>query len=120
MSKTDNSSEVSFAQAIALEEELREVKKEYGIEEKEGKLSKAISNFFEQRELNRPVVNRKKYLLLAVFTGWMGGHRFYAKQWKQAFLYLVLCWSGIPIAMTIIDLMIALPKEIDEKGEMVL
>ena len=44
-------------------------------------------------------VNRKAYLrwcLLGVF----GAQRFYAKQWKMGLLYLVTCWSGFSIAMT--------------------
>ena len=61
-------------------------------------------------------MNRKKYLLLALFTGWMGGHRFYARQWVVAVLYLALFWTGFPLAMTIIDLLAAIPKEADKNG----
>lgn len=58
-------------------------------------------------------VNRKAYLrwcLLGVF----GAQRFYAKQWKMGLLYLVTCWSGFSIAMTMIDAMIAVPMKPDE------
>ena len=60
-------------------------------------------------------VNRKAYLrwcLLGVF----GAQRFYAKQWKMGLLYLVTCWSGFSIAMTMIDAMIAVPMKPDENG----
>lgn len=60
-------------------------------------------------------VNRKAYLrwcLLGVF----GAQRFYAKQWKTGLLYLVTCWSGFSIAMTMIDAMIAVPMKPDENG----
>ena len=60
-------------------------------------------------------VNRKAYLrwcLLGVF----GAQRFYAKQWKMGLLYLVTCWSGFSIAMTMIDAMIAVPMKSDENG----
>ena len=56
-------------------------------------------------------VNRKAYLrwcLLGVF----GAQRFYAKQWKMGLLYLVTCWSGFSIAMTMIDA----PMKPDENG----
>ena len=113
--------EVSFDDYLALQKELDETRKEYGVEVKESRISRAISNFFEKRE-NRelvPVV-RKKYLLLAIFTGWMGGHRFYARQYRTAILYLLFFWTGCPIAMTLVDLMVAIPKEVDEEGRILL
>ena len=91
------------------------------MEVKEGLISRDISNFFDRRESREPsIVVRKKYLLLALFTGWMGGHRFYAKQYPTAILYLLFFWSGFPIAMTLIDLMVAIPKEADAEGKILL
>ena len=109
--------EVTMKEYLAAKAELDAVREEYGIRPKEGKISRAISNFFNKRDAKelRPV-NRKKYLLLALFTGWMGGHRFYARQWVVAVLYLALFWTGFPLAMTIIDLLAAIPKEADKNG----
>ncbi len=113
--------DVSFDDYLALQKELDETRKKYGVEVKEGRISRAISNFFDRRENREPsIVVRKKYLLLALFTGWMGGHRFYAKQYPTAILYLLLFWSGFPIAMTLIDLMVAIPKEADAEGKILL
>lgn len=113
--------DVSFDDYLALQKELDETRKKYGVEVKEGRISRAISNFFDRRESREPsIVVRKKYLLLALFTGWMGGHRFYAKQYPTAILYLLLFWSGFPIAMTLIDLMVAIPKEADAEGKILL
>ena len=113
--------EVSFDDYLALQKELDETRKEYGVEVKESRISRAISNFFDKREKRElvPVV-RKKYLLLALFTGWMGGHRFYARQYPTAILYLLFCWTGCPVAMTLVDLMVAIPKEVDEEGRILL
>lgn len=112
---------VSFDDYLALQKELDETRKKYGVEVKEGRISRAISNFFDKRETRelKPVL-RKKYLLLALFTGWMGGHRFYAKQYPIAILYLALFWTGFPIAMTLVDLMVAIPKEADAEGKILL
>lgn len=113
--------DVSFDDYLALQKELDETRKKYGVEVKEGRISRAISNFFDRRESREPsIVVRKKYLLLALFTGWMGGHRFYAKQYPTAILYLLFFWSGFPIAMTLIDLMVAIPKEADAEGKILL
>lgn len=118
MGKSDRKKgDTDIAEYIALQQELIETRKKYGIEEKEGRLSHMISSFFERRENRQKIrIRKKKYLLLAVFTGWMGGHRFYARHYSTAVLYLVLFWTGFPLAMTIIDLLSAIPMEADEEG----
>ncbi len=119
MKKNTNSKkqEVSMDEYLAAKAELDAVREEYGVKPKEGKISRTISNFFDKRDARQlQKVNKKKYLLLAVFTGWLGGHRFYAKQWVVAILYLVLFWSGFSLAMTVIDLLAVIPKEADEDG----
>ncbi len=109
--------EVTMEEYLAAKAELDAVREEYGVKPKEGKISRAISNFFDKRDARQlRKVNKKKYLLLAVFTGWLGGHRFYARQWVVAILYLVLFWSGFSLAMTVIDLLAVIPKKADEDG----
>lgn len=120
-SSSENKNEVSISELLKAQEELQELQEQYGIQRKEGRISAAVSRFFDQRANRVEIpVNRKKYLLLAVFTGWMGGHRFYAKQYRVAILYLLLFWTGFPVAMTIVDLMIAIPKETDGDGMMMI
>ena len=117
--KTDKKKDekVNFDDYLALQKELDETRQKYGVEVKEGKVSRAISNFFDKREARElHSVSRKKYLIIALLTGWMGGHRFYARQYPSAVLYLLLFWTGFPLAMTIIDLMAAIPKEADKDG----
>lgn len=118
MSKTnEKGQEVTIQEMIAVQAELDAVKRENGITVEERGLSRLISGFFDRREAReKHAVNRKKYLLFAVFTGWLGGHRFYAKQYPVAILYLLLFWTGLPFAMTLIDLMTAIPMPADEEG----
>ena len=112
---------MNFDDYLALQKELDETRQKYGVEVKEGKVSRAISNFFDKREARElHSVSRKKYLIIALLTGWMGGHRFYARQYPSAVLYLLLFWTGFPFAMTLIDLMIAIPKEPDENGNILM
>ena len=121
--KTDKKKDekVNFDDYLALQKELGETRQKYGVEVKEGKVSRAISNFFDKREARElHSVSRKKYLIIALLTGWMGGHRFYARQYPSAVLYLLLFWTGFPFAMTLIDLMIAIPKEPDENGNILM
>ena len=102
---------------LELANELEKVKEEYGIVEEPTKLERIVNKVHDIIYAREPrLVNRKKYIWLALLTGWCGGHRFYTHQYKTAILYLVLFWSGFPIAMTIVDLMIALPMKPDENG----
>lgn len=106
---------------LAAQAELDYLREKYGIEDpnpkKEGRISHAISSFFERRENRQKVpVNYKKFLWLLVLTGWCGGHRFYAKHYKVAIFYLLTCWTGFSIAMSIIDLLQYIPYPVDENG----
>ena len=119
--KQDDPDYVDPKKMIALEEEMAALKKEYGIEDKPRwwvRIGDFIANHAGTRQ-PVPVV-RKKYLLLALCLGWAGGHRFYTKQYALGVIYLLFCWTGIPFAMTLIDLMIALPMKADEQGRMLL
>lgn len=112
----------TYVEFIKAEEELKQLREEHGIEDpNEGKISRKISGFFERQENREPVaVSKKKYIWLAVLTGWMGGHRFYCKHYKVALTYLLLFWMGIGLYHTIIDLMIVIPMQPDENGNIYL
>jgi len=111
--------EVSAAELVAAEEELRALKEKYGMDtnEKKGIISKLFDILGEREPV---LVDRKKYLLLNVFLGFAGGHRFYSKRYILGVLYLAFCWTGFSIAMSIIDIMIALPKPVDEDGKILI
>lgn len=121
MAKGREKERIDINEYIALEEELLATKKKYGMDEPEGKAANFISKFFDHRENRQEhLLDRKKYLLLLVFTGWFGGHRFYAKQYPAAIMYLLLFWTGFPVAMALVDLMIALPKKADGDGKILI
>lgn len=118
---------VTFAEYYAAKEELKALKKQYGIADeeekvqikpkKEGLISRRISAFFERQESREPVaVSKKKYIWAAVLTGWIGGHRFYCKHYRVGLFYLLFFWMGMGVYHTIIDLMAAIPMQPDENG----
>ena len=108
---------VDFAKMALMEDELHEVEEQYGVEKPLKLWQRLGDRYFEWRE-NRQLheVNRRTYILLTIFLGWAGIHRFYEKRWMLGIFYLALCWSGFPIALAIVDLMIALPMKEDESG----
>lgn len=113
--------EVTMKEYLDASMELEQLQKEHGIQPEEKRLSRFVSSLFERRDAREKVlVNRKKFLLLAVFTGWMGGHRFYSRRYVLGAFYLLFCWTGVPCAMTIIDLMEYLPVPPDEDGNILI
>lgn len=125
--KVDN--RVSFEEYYAAQEELRQLQEKYGIEDdkeqieekKEGKISRKISAFFERRDSReRVAVNKKKYIWMLVLTGWFGGHRFYCKHYKVALFYLLFFWIGIGFYNSVVDLMVVIPMQPDENGNVFL
>ncbi|MDE7312524.1 MAG: TM2 domain-containing protein [Eubacterium sp.] len=101
---------------IALEQELAELKEQYGIKRRP-RLWVRIGDWLIEKKGGPKSVQRKTYIRLALSCGWFcGAHRFYAGQKILGALYLFLFWTGIPFAMTLIDLMIVLPMQADENG----
>lgn len=68
------------------------------------------------RERVKHPVKKKTYIRLLVLTGWMGGHRFYAKRYYLGAVYLIFFWTLIPVMMSMLDLMEVIPIKSDENG----
>ncbi len=114
---TSDEEKFNVKDLIEAQAELDALRKEHGIEPKEGKISRFISSLFERQEARQKVsVSRKKLLWIALLTGWFGGHRFYTKRYVLGAVYLAFFWTGVPLAMTIIDLMEIIPIKPDENG----
>lgn len=99
---------VDFAMQEAMEDAGMEAKT-YGIW---GVIWKLIRRFEREK---RPI-KKKAYIWLTILTGWMGGHRFYARRYYLGALYLIFCWTFIPVMMAFIDLMEVIPIKKDENG----
>lgn len=114
MENTDDLVKLDFEYQAALETSGQD--KVYGVW---GALWKLWNRFFPTAKEEHSV-NKKKYLLLMLFTGWFGGHRYYEHRWIVGVIYSALFWTGIPLAMTMVDAMIAIPKKPDENGNILL
>jgi TM2 domain-containing membrane protein YozV len=47
--------------------------------------------------------NRVAAILLALFLGGLGVHKFYLGQVGMGLLYLVFCWTGIPAIVAFVE-----------------
>lgn len=108
---------VDASEFIKAEEELHRLKEERGIKEHEGPISRIIAWYYGIKDRHEPVrVPRKRYILITALTGFAGGHLFYTHHYVKAVIYLLLCWTGFPLAMALIDILIAVPMAPDEDG----
>lgn len=64
----------------------------------------------------KKVVNKIVYILLALFLGGIGGHKFYAGKIGAGVCYLLFCWTGIPAFIALIELIVALCTKSDSNG----
>ncbi|MDR2090419.1 MAG: TM2 domain-containing protein [Clostridiales bacterium] len=71
-----------------------------------------------QRE-KRPV-NKVAYVLLALFLGGIGAHKFYQGKIGLGILYLLFCWTYIPGIVALIEFIIALTKTSDANGNILM
>lgn len=109
--------QVDPKQMLALEEELIQLKQQYGIGETERGWKRLVDRIVNKLDREGKTVSRSRYIRLALSCGWFSGaHRFYAGKRVSGILYLLFCWTGIPFAMTLIDLMIAVPMQTDDMG----
>lgn len=114
MNKVTN---VDPKELIALEEELYELRRLNGLVEKPRLWMQIGDRLAGRMDKNKVSVERKRYIKLALSCGWLcGAHRFYSRQKVSGVLYLMFFWTGIPFAMTLVDLMAVLPMEPDEGG----
>ena len=61
-------------------------------------------------------VNKVIYIVLAVFLGSFGIHKFYAGKIGTGILYILFCWTFIPGFIAFIEFIIALCKKADANG----
>ncbi|HEM9634218.1 TPA: NINE protein [Streptococcus agalactiae] len=64
-------------------------------------------------------VNKLVYLLLTLFLGGLGAHKFYTGKIGTGFIYLLFSWSGIPSFIAFIEFLIALSKPTDSNGNFI-
>lgn len=60
------------------------------------------------------IANRNKWVaaLLAFFFGWFGAHKFYLGQVGMGIVYLLFCWTMIPLIASVVEtLMLVLASE---------
>ncbi len=100
---------VDFALQDAMEEAGMEAKT-YGIWGFFWRITRSL------REREKHAVRKKTYIWLVVLTGWLGGHRFYARRFYLGGLYLIFFWTLIPVMMSMLDLMEVIPMKADENG----
>ena len=61
-------------------------------------------------------ISKVTFLLVTFFLGGIGVHKFITGRMLQGILYLVLCWTGIPAILAIVEFVIGAMKNTDANG----
>ena len=69
---------------------------------------------------SKKVVNKVLYILLAVFFGGIGIHKFYSGKIVKGIFYLLFSWTGIPSIVGIIEGICACFKKEDSNGRILI
>lgn len=121
--------EVSMKEYLNAKMELEKAQKAAGIEQEEKGLSKFITWIFNKQDSRQKhKIKKMPYIYMALLGGWCGLHRFYEKRWILGIIYaLPACLSiinsslfgfvGLSVAMSVIDVLIAVGHYSDENGE---
>ena len=124
--------EVSMKEYLDAKMELEKAQKEAGIVEEEKGLSRFISWIFEkQSSRKKHTVKKMLYIWMAILGGWCGLHRFYEKRWILGIIYAIPVIAslfnkdlfglvGLPMAMAVIDILIAVGHYSNESGEIII
>lgn len=65
------------------------------------------------------VVSKTAYLLLCFFLGGLGLHKFYAGKILLGVLYLIFCWTYLPVFIAFVEFIFACFKKADMNGNIV-
>ena len=65
------------------------------------------------------IVNQVAYAVLAIVLGDLGVHKFYSGKIGMGILYLLFCWTFIPGVIGFIEGIIAITKEADVYGNII-
>lgn len=66
------------------------------------------------------VVSKVVYVVLAMLLGGLGAHKFYVGKIGVGIVYLIFCWTYIPAIIGFIEGIIALTKQADSNGNIVI
>lgn len=101
-----------------LDFELQAAQRAAGMEENVYGIGKLLWPFMKWYDSKRKphTFKKKTYLWLMLFTGWMGGHRWYQGRRILGLLSTVFFWTGIPLILCVTDFMEVFPIKADENG----
>lgn len=66
------------------------------------------------------LVSKLVYVLLALFLGGIGIHKFYAGKIGMGIMYIIFCWTGIPSFVGFVEALVAAFKPADAAGNIII
>ena len=88
----------------------KKVKEEINVDDIKDKINININNANQNNVGVGRTCNKWVTFWLALFIGGIGGHKLYEGKIGMFFLYLFFCWTGIPVFVAVIDIIVVLCK----------
>ena len=79
--------------------------------------AKACPNCGHPVRGNSGLKSKAVFVILALFLGGLGIHRMYLGNWGLGILYLVFCWTGIPMIIAVAEAIVIGFRDNDERFE---
>lgn len=76
-----------------------------------------LEKTWSQATSSKPNKSKTTATLLAFFLGGLGGHKFYLGAWGWGLIYLIFCWTYIPLVLGIIEVIRYIVLEDEEFQE---
>lgn len=65
-------------------------------------------------------VNKSLYVVLAIFLGGLGAHKFYAGKTGTGLVYLLFSWTFIPAILSLFSVISVIGMQADENGNILI
>ncbi len=66
------------------------------------------------------LVSKVIYIILALFLGGLGVHKFYSGKIGMGIVYILFCWSGVPSVIALVEAIVAAVKPADAQGNIIM
>jgi TM2 domain-containing membrane protein YozV len=64
--------------------------------------------------MTKPEVSKATATILALLLGGVGAHKFYLGSWGWGIVYLLFCWTWIPVILSVIECIMYIKMDDDE------
>lgn len=77
---------------------------DYDLDTSTGQAVNVFPSIKTSSALKRRHINKTRLILMTIFVGGLGAHKFYVGSWGWGIIYIILCLAYIPLILSIVEL----------------